>query len=524
MSILVGDSADPVSIGAGFSYSLDVNNAGPSAATSITVSDNLPGGVGFVSASGAGWSCGESGGAVTCTCASLGVGAAPTITINVTAPGSVGNITNTASVSAGVMDINLGNNSDSESTAITTPPGFAKAFSPNIIGSGGVSTLTFTIDNTANPVAANSLSFVDNLPAAITIASPLNVSSTCPGATLTAVPGTSLISYSSSALVGGVSCTLQIDVTSSTAGIHVNTTGDLTSSLGNSGTASDMLTVEPPPTFAKAFSPDQIFVGNPSTLVFTIDNSASTLPATGLNFSDFLPAGMAVAAAPAASTTCTGGALTAPAGSGTISYIGGTVAAGASCTVQVDVTSSTAGMYVNTTGDLTSSLGNSGTAGDLLYVNTILYVDRDAMGAANGLSWADAFTNLQDALAIAQSGDEIWVAEGAYYPDQGTGYTPGERAHSFVMKNGVAIYGGFPNTGDPTFADRNWATHETILSGDIGTADDNSDNSYHIIFNDNNGLNSSAVLDGFIISGGMRMAAETTPVAAECITIEPHRP
>ncbi|MCB0595114.1 MAG: DUF11 domain-containing protein, partial [Phaeodactylibacter sp.] len=502
LSILVGDSADPVSIGAGFSYSLDVNNAGPSTATSISVSDNLPAGIGFVSASGTGWSCNESNGVVTCTRASLSVGAAPTITINVTAPGSVGNITNTASVSAGVMDVNLGNNSDSESTAITSPPGFAMAFSPDVIGEGGVSTLTFTIDNTANPVAANSLSFVDNLPAAITIASPLNVSSTCPGATLTAVPGTSLISYSSSALVGGVSCTLQIDVTSSTAGIHVNTTGDLTSSLGNSGTASDMLTVEPPPAFAKAFSPDQILAGNPSTLVFTIDNSASSLSATGLNFSDFLPGGMVVAATPAASSTCTGGAISASAGSGTISYTGGTVAAGTSCTVQVDVTSSTPGMHVNSTGDLTSSLGNSGTASDMLHVNGIIYVDKDATGIGNGLSWTDAFTDLQDALAIAQSGDEIWVAEGVYYPDQGAVYTPGERAHSFVMKNGVAIYGGFPNTGDPTFADRNWATHETILSGDIGTADDNSDNSYHIIFNDNNGLNSSAVLDGFTISGG----------------------
>ncbi|MEZ4961033.1 MAG: MopE-related protein [Saprospiraceae bacterium] len=509
LSMLVGDSADPVSAGAGFSYSLDVSNNGPSMATSITVTDNLPAGVGVVNASGTGWSCGVSGSTVTCTRSSLGIGAAPTITISVTAPVAAGNITNTASVSAGVIDINLGNNSDTESTAIAVPPGFAMAFSPDIIGSGGVSTLTFTIDNTANSLAATSLSFVDNLPAAVTIASPLNVSSTCPGATLTAVPGTSLISYGSSGVAGGASCTLQIDVTSSTTGIHLNTTGDLTSSLGNSGTASNSLIVEPPPTFAKAFSPDQIFVGNTSTLVFTIDNSASTLAATGLNFTDNLPAGMVVAASPAASTTCTGGTLSATAGSSTISYNGGTVAALSGCTVQVNVTSSTPGLYVNTTGNLTSSLGNSGTASDLLNVNGIIYVDKDATGMANGLSWTDAFTDLQAALAIAQSGVEIWVAEGIYKPTTGT-----DRTISFVMKNGVAIYGGFPNMGIPTFADRNWAANPTILSGDLNDDDvisgsgstlsitGNGENSYHVIFNNNNGLDGTAVLDGFTIKGG----------------------
>lgn len=38
------------------------------------------------------------------------------------------------------------------------------------------------------------------------------------------------------------------------------------------------------------------------------------------------------------------------------------------------------------------------------------YVDKDADGKATGLSWTDAYTNVQDALAAAQSGAEIWVA------------------------------------------------------------------------------------------------------------------
>ena len=75
-----------------------------------------------------------------------------------------------------------------------------------------------------------------------------------------------------------------------------------------------------------------------------------------------------VATPSGASTTCTGGTLTAADGTDTISYTAGEVAAGASCTVTVDVTSSTGGVFVNVSGDLTSSSGNSGAATDTLTV------------------------------------------------------------------------------------------------------------------------------------------------------------
>ena len=60
--------------------------------------------------------------------------------------------------------------------------------------------------------------------------------------------------------------------------------------------------------------------GETSTLEFTIDNSSSTASATGLDFTDNLPSGVLVASTPNASTTCTGGTLTAAAGGSTITY------------------------------------------------------------------------------------------------------------------------------------------------------------------------------------------------------------
>ena len=105
----------------------------------------------------------------------------------------------------------------------------------------------------------------------------------------------------------------------------------------------------------------------------------------------------------------------------------------------------------------------------------VTYVDADAAGANDGSSWAKAYGDLQNALAAATSGDEVWVAEGAYKPTSGT-----DRTISFQLVEGVALYGGFAGT-EGARDQRDWAAHKTILSGDIGNPGDSSDNSYHVV-------------------------------------------
>jgi len=95
-----------------------------------------------------------------------------------------------------------------------------------------------------------------------------------------------------------------------------------------------------------------------------------------------------------------------------------------------------------------------------------IFVDQAAIGANDGSSWQDAFADLQDALTVAQAGDEIWVAAGAYKPDGGTG----ERTMSFVVPSGVQLYGGFVGT-EQFLSKRDWVAHETILSGDLNGDD-----------------------------------------------------
>ena len=189
-----------------------------------------------------------------------------------------------------------------------------------------------------------------------------------------ATDGGNSVGYSGGEVAAGATCTITVDVTAplGTAGTKNNLTGDLTSSSGNSGTAADTLTVTAliAPTFAKTFAPDTIDAGAVSTLTFTIDNTTSTLAATALDFTDNLPAGVAVATPSNKAKTCTGGMVVAIDGTSVISYSGGEVAPGASCTITVDVTAAADGVYPNTTGGLTSSSGSSGTASDTLHVNS----------------------------------------------------------------------------------------------------------------------------------------------------------
>jgi parallel beta-helix repeat protein len=138
----------------------------------------------------------------------------------------------------------------------------------------------------------------------------------------------------------------------------------------------------------------------------------------------------------------------------------------------------------------------------LLFAQTIHYVQ--AGGTGDGSSWSNASGDLQAMINAAQSGDQVWVAAGTYTPTSGT-----DRTISFLLKNGVPIYGGFAG-GETVLSQRNWQTNVTILSGDIGNLGDNSDNSFHVV--NGNSTNSTAVLDGFTIKGGNAFTYDLTDV------------
>jgi predicted outer membrane repeat protein len=131
-------------------------------------------------------------------------------------------------------------------------------------------------------------------------------------------------------------------------------------------------------------------------------------------------------------------------------------------------------------------------SGQAVVVDTKCYVKANAGSGANtGLSWANAYTNLQSALGSSDC-TEVWVAAGTYKPTTGS-----DRTATFQLKNGVTLYGGFAGISETLLNQRIPGTNPTILSGDIGTSSVTGDNVYHVV----SGA-SGAVLDGFTITGG----------------------
>ena len=135
----------------------------------------------------------------------------------------------------------------------------------------------------------------------------------------------------------------------------------------------------------------------------------------------------------------------------------------------------------------------------MLCANVLLaqiFVDDTATGDNDGSSWSNAYIDLSLAIEFSQEGEMIWVAEGTYFPTETT-----DRSKSFELKNEVQIYGGF-NGNEGQLSERDIVENRTILSGDIGQRSVVDDNSYHVIANKGNGVDRTAILDGFYITLG----------------------
>ncbi len=136
----------------------------------------------------------------------------------------------------------------------------------------------------------------------------------------------------------------------------------------------------------------------------------------------------------------------------------------------------------------------------------IYYVDASkANNTGAGTSWATAKKDLQAAISLAFSPDQVWVKAGTYLPthDPFASTTPANnRDKTFTLKNGVKIYGGFAGN-ETLLSQRNWQTNVTTLSGDLGLVNTLTDNAYHVVIAVNIG---GAILDGFTITKGYATA------------------
>ncbi len=133
----------------------------------------------------------------------------------------------------------------------------------------------------------------------------------------------------------------------------------------------------------------------------------------------------------------------------------------------------------------------------------VVYVNKAVATPGNGASWSSAYKFLRDALDNSGSKDQIYVAKGTYYPDEGKTGDFGDRELSFELK-GQKIYGGFAGK-ETSLGQRNPTANPTILSGEIWDEPGEDDYwSLHVVV-----LNQSSTLDGLTVEKGHASGADS---------------
>ncbi len=275
-------------------------------------------------------------------------------TVTATATDPIGN---TSEFSAGVVVVAMA----------PMPPTIVKSFGAGSMVLGGLTSLSFTINNPnatfaiPNGITLTGVGFTDTLPAGLVVATPNGLTTTCSGTT-TAVAGAGSVSLSGATLAAGASCTVSLNVQGTTVGMKNNSVTVSSTEGGTGNTSNAAVTVVAaqvqPPTIAKAFGAASIALNGTTSLTFTLSNPNAAAALTGVGFTDTLPAGLVVATPNGLVTTCSG-TTTAVAGAGSASLSGATLAAGASCTVSLNVQGTTVGMKNNSV-TVSSTEGGTG--------------------------------------------------------------------------------------------------------------------------------------------------------------------
>lgn len=263
-------------------------------------------------------------------------------TTNNTTGVSVGSLPVVVKVNPATNRVYAGNQGSNTVTVIAGAANLtvSKAFGSAGVLVGGVSALSFTIVN-PNNAAVESIAFTDTLPSGLVVASPNGLINTC-GGTVNAEPRFGSITLAGVTRPAGTTCKVTVNVVGTTTGVKTNQAEFAVGGVAV-GTATASITVIEPIVISKGLAPASIPRGGSARLTLSIVNS-NTLAVSGVAFTDALPSGLVVGSPSNLSNTCGGSVAT---GSGSVSLTGGTLGAGSSCTVAVNVTGTTAGLKNN---------------------------------------------------------------------------------------------------------------------------------------------------------------------------------
>ncbi len=227
-----------------------------------------------------------------------------------------------------------------------------KRFNPLSVGAGEYSTLTIELVNPQGTTIFDA-AFTDTMPAGMVVFGPPALTVTNCGSDYTnsgITVGSAVWSFDGLDIPANGTCTIALRVTSTASGNLTNTipAGGVTSKSGasNPQDASASLTYLPGISLLKTFTPDAIDAGTVSRVTIQINNTNS-FAIINVSLTDALPAGMVIASTPDAQTTCSGGTVTAVAGSNSIALSGATIPLNSTCTFSANVTVNEGGSYLN---------------------------------------------------------------------------------------------------------------------------------------------------------------------------------
>jgi len=330
-------SPSPVGVGGNLTYTLTVTNNGPSMATGVTLTDAVPAGVTFVSATPSQGTCTVT---VSCNLGTLANAAKATVTI-IVKPTLADFITNTASVTATETDPNLANNTASVTIIPTASADLAltETAAPNPVLLGG-SNISYTITITNNgPSPATNVVLTDTLPAGATFVGTTPSQGTCTNPLSTCAIGN---------LASGASATVIVVVKPNATGTFTNSATVAANeadpnAANNSASAAGTVNPAADLFLAETATPQTITTGNNVTYSFTVSNSGPST-ATGVTLTDTLPVGMVLVSATPSQGTCTTA----------VSCNLGTLANGATATLTIVAKALAAG-NLNNTGNVSAN-------------------------------------------------------------------------------------------------------------------------------------------------------------------------
>jgi uncharacterized repeat protein (TIGR01451 family) len=313
---------NPVVPGGNITYTQTVNNNGPGSAVNLVFSEAIPGNTTFVSltSSPAGWTCTTpavgAGGNISCTLPSNAISVVSTFTLVVqvgVATPSGTTVSDTDSVSSGINDNNLANNTATVNTLVASPASaniaVTNSAAPSTVAPSANITYTQSLTNNG-PATATTVTFTEAIPTNTTFVSFAKPAAwTC---TTPAVGATGTVNCSIATLAAGATAafTLVTKVNAGTATGTVITNTDMGSSsvidpnpLNNNATANvtvaqanqaDMavtMSQNPNPVLAGANITYTAVVTNNGPATATTVTAVDTIPANTTFSSDTVPAG-----------------------------------------------------------------------------------------------------------------------------------------------------------------------------------------------------------------------------------------